>query len=269
MDIPVRAGRDFTAQDGPDAPLVGIINESMVRQYFPNENPIGARIRWARNEGEPQWIEIVGVAGDVKHFGLNEAEEPAIYTPYAQSLQPWKRWMYLVIRSDVEPSTLTNLVKNQIWTVDNQIPVTKVQTMTEVMAASVTGQRFNMLLLGIFACVALALAAVGIYGVISYSVTQRTHEIGVRMALGAQTSDVLKLILGQGLLLAVVGVGIGVAGAFVLTRLMSSLLFGVSATDPATFAVVALMLMCVALLACYIPARRAMKVDPMVALRYE
>ena len=269
MSIPLRAGRDFTAQDGADAPLVGIINESMVRQYFQNENPIGARIRWARQEGEPQWMTIIGVAGDVKHFGLNEPEAPAVYTPYAQSQQPWKRWMYLVVRSDADPSTLVNLVKNQIWTVDNQIPVTRVQTMREIMAASVAGQRFNMLLLGIFASVALALAGVGIYGVISYSVTQRTHEIGIRMALGAQTRDVLKLILGQGLLLAAIGVVIGVAGAFALTRVMSSLLFGVSATDPATFTVVALLLIAVALLASYIPARRAMKVDPMVALRYE
>ena len=269
MNIPLRAGRDFTPQDGADAPLVGIINESMVRRYFANENPIGARMRWARAEGEPQWIEIIGVAGDIKHFGLNEPEEPAVYTPYAQSQQPWKRWMYLVVRSDADPATLINLIKTQVWTVDNQIPVTRVQTMTEVMAASIAGQRFNMLLLGIFAGVALLLAAVGIYGVISYSVTQRTHEIGIRMALGAQAGDVLKMILGQGLLLASIGVVIGVVGAFALTRLMSSLLFGVTATDPMTFTIVSLLLIAVALAACYIPARRAMRVDPMVALRYE
>jgi putative ABC transport system permease protein len=161
------------------------------------------------------------------------------------------------------------MVKDKIWSVDNQIPVTRVQTMTEARAASVAGQRFNMLLLGIFASVALILAAVGIYGVISYSVTQRTHEIGIRMALGAQTKDVLKLILGRGLLLALAGVAIGIAGAFALTRVMASLLFNVSATDPVTFAVVALLLVLVALLASYIPARRAMRVDPMVALRYE
>jgi putative ABC transport system permease protein len=269
MNIPLRMGRDFTVQDAEDAPLVGIVNESMVRQYFPQGDAIGARIRWARQEGEPQWITIIGVAGDIKHFGLNEPEEPAVYTPYAQSIHPWKRWMYLVVRSNADPAMLTNLVKSQIWTVDNQIPVTRVQTMTEVMSASVASQRFNMLLLGIFAGVALLLAAVGIYGVISYSVTQRTHEIGVRMALGAQASDVLKLIVGQGLLLALIGVAIGIAGAIALTRLMSSLLFGVSATDPWTFAVVALLLTCVALIASYIPARRAMKVDPMIALRYE
>jgi putative ABC transport system permease protein len=148
MGIPLRTGRDFTTQDREDAPLVGVVNESMARQYFQNENPLGARIRWARGEGEPQWITIIGVAGDVKHFGLNEREEPAVYTPYAQSIHPWKRWMYLVVRSDQEPSALANMVKDKIWTIDNQIPVTRVRTMTEVMAASVAGQRFNMLLLG-------------------------------------------------------------------------------------------------------------------------
>jgi putative ABC transport system permease protein len=269
MGIPLVQGRDFTAQDREDAPLVGVINSSMARQYFLNENPLGARIRWARQEGEPKWITIIGVVGDVRHFGLDQPEEPAIYTPYAQSMNVWKRWMYVVVRSRVESASLASSVKNQIWAVDNQIPVTKIRTMTEVMAESVAKRRFNMLLLAVFASVALVLAAVGIYGVISYSVTHRTHEIGIRIALGAAERDVLKLILGQGLLLAVMGAGIGVAGAFALTRLMSSLLFGVSATDPATFTAVALLLIAVALVATYIPARRAMKVDPMVALRYE
>ncbi len=269
MRIPLVRGRDFTGQDRAGSPLVGIINQSMARQYFENQEPLGARIRWARQEGEPQWITIVGVVGDVRQFGFGLPEEPAVYTPYAQLTQPWKRWMSLVVRSNTDPQTLAGLVKKQIWSVDKQIPVTKLQTMKEVMAASVAGQRFNMLLLGIFAGIAVTLAGVGIYGVISYSVAQRTHEIGIRMALGARPTDVLRLVVGHGLMLACVSVAAGLAGAFALTRLMESLLFGVSATDPVVFAVIPLLLICVALLASYVPARRAMKVDPMIALRYE
>jgi putative ABC transport system permease protein len=274
MGIPLKKGRSFTAQDDEGAPLVGVVNESMVKQYFQNEDPVGARIRWARSDGEPKWITIVGVVGDIKHFGLDLPEEPAVYWPYEQSMQPWKRWMSLVVRSrDVAGESASNAlaesVKKQVWTVDPQIPVTKVRTMTEVMASSVAKQKFNMLLLGVFAAVALLLASVGIYGVINYTVTQRTHEIGIRMALGARASDVLKMILRQGLMLTLIGVAIGVAASLALTRVMASLLFGVSATDPATFAVVSLLLACVALVACYIPARRATKVDPMIALRYE
>ena len=268
MKIPLIKGRDFTKQDREDAPLVGIINEAMARQYFPDQEPIGARVRWARAEGE-HWITIVGVAGDVKHFGLDQPEEPAIYTPYAQFREPWKRWMSVVARSDGDPATIANMVKAQIWRIDSQIPVTRVHTMTEVMATSVASQRFNMLLLGLFAGVALVLASVGIYGVMAYSVTQRTHEIGVRMALGARERDVLKMIVGQGLRLILIGVAVGVTGAFAMTRLMSSLLFGVSAIDAPTFLAVSALLTMVALAACHIPARRAMKVDPMIALRYE
>jgi putative ABC transport system permease protein len=207
--------------------------------------------------------------GDVKHFGLDTPEEPALYTPYAQSGAPWKRWQILVARTPGEPSAFADAVKKQIWQIDSQLPVTKLQTMPEVMALSVAEWRFNMLLLGLFAAVALMLAGVGIYGVISYSVTQRTHEIGVRMALGAQARDVLRLIVGQGLKLAALGVVLGTAGAFGLTRLMATLLFGVRPTDPLTFGLIALLLLGVALLASYLPARRALKLDPMIALRYE
>ncbi|HEX8144508.1 MAG TPA: ABC transporter permease [Pyrinomonadaceae bacterium] len=269
MGIPLINGRDLTKEDREGTPLVGVVNEAMARQYFPGGNPIGARIRWARADGEPKWITIVGVAGDVKHFGLNLPEQPAIYTPYAQLLQPWKRWMNVVVRSNGDPATITSMVKARIWTIDSQIPVTKVRTMTEVMATSVAAQRFTMMLLGVFAAIALALAAVGIYGLMSYSITERTHEIGIRMALGAQGRDVLRMVVGQGLKLILIGVAAGLLGAFALTRIMSSLLFGVSAVDPLTFAAVSALLTLIGLLACYIPARRATKVDPMVALRYE
>jgi putative ABC transport system permease protein len=268
MHIPLLQGRDLTAQDREGAPAVGVVNESFVRQYFPNANPIGARIRWARQD-PPQWLTIVGVVADVKQFALDQPEEPAFYYSYMQSEQPWKRWMYLVVRGQAEPATLARQVKEQVWTLDKQLPLTRVKPMTEVLATSIAAQRFNMTLMGVFAAAALLLAAIGIYGVISFAVTQRTHEIGVRVALGAQTADVLRLVMSQGLKLTLVGVALGLLGAFAATRLMASLLFGVGATDPATFAVIAALLAAVALVACYIPARRATKVDPMVALRYE
>jgi putative ABC transport system permease protein len=269
MRIPLREGRDLTPQDTAGAPLVGVVNESFARTYFAGATPVGARVRWARATGEPQWVTIVGVAGDVKHFGLDHAEEPAIYTPYAQSQQNWKRWMYLVVRGDAEPSMMTNAVKSKIWAVDSQIPVTKVLTMEEVSASSVASRRFQMTLLAAFACVALLLAAVGIYGLISYSVAQRTHEIGVRMALGAQGRNILALVVRQGLALAAVGLAAGLLGALALTRVLTGLVYGVSTTDPATYAGLSLFLLLVALAACLIPARRATKVDPLTALRYE
>ena len=268
LDIPFLKGREFTAGDRAGAPTVGVVNESFVRTYFPDEEVIGARIRWAR-QNPPNWMTIIGVVGDVRHFGLNLPEQPAFYGLYEQSDQPWKRWMYVVARSDRDPATLAGLVKSQIWKVDSQLPVTKVQMMSEVMAASVAEQRFNMLLFGLFAGVATMLAAIGVYGVMSYMVTERTHELGLRMALGASSGDILRLVLSRGALITLAGLGAGLAGAYALTRLMSSLLYGVSATDPATFAAISALLLAVALAACYVPARRATKVDPMVALRYE
>jgi len=268
MEIPLLAGRVFSHQDTADVPMVAVINQSMAREYFPNQDTIGARFRWARGN-PPKWITIVGVVGDVKHFGFERAEQPAAYTAYEQQDQPWKRWMTMVVRSNTDQSGLAARVKSQLWTVDGQIPVTRVLSMTDVMSASLSEQRFNMALLGIFAAVALTLAGVGIYGVMSYSVTQRTHEIGVRMALGADRSNVVALVLRQGLVLTVIGVAMGLAAAFGLTRVMSTLLFGVSATDPLTFALISLLLGGVALAACFVPARRATRVDPMIALRYE
>jgi putative ABC transport system permease protein len=268
MQIPLRNGRDFGPQDFEEkAPLVGIANEAMVRQYFPNEDPLGKRVRFVRNP-QIEWIAIVGVAGDVKHFGLDLPEQPGLYSPYPQA-NAWKRWTMIAVRTQSDPTGMASAIKEQIWKVDAQLPVTRVQTMDEVSAASFAARRFNMLLLTIFSVLALMLAAVGVYGVMSYAVTQRTQEIGIRMALGARMIDVMKLVMKSGLSLALMGVGLGLAGAFALTRLMISLLFAVEPTDKATFAIVTACLLVVALIACYLPARRATKVDPLVALRYE
>jgi len=269
LGIPLLRGRDLTPEDGAGKPAVGVINDSMARQYFPGQDPVGARIRWARNEGV-DWITIVGVVGNVRHFGLANAEEPAIYTPYAQSGQDWKRWSEFVVRTPgkAEPAVIAQL-KKMVWKVDPTIPVTKVRSMSEVMSVSLAEQRFNSLLLGIFAGVALLLAIVGLYGVLAFTVAQRTREIGIRMALGAQGRDVLRLVLRQGLTLALLGVAAGICAAWAGTRVLAGLLYGVAPTDPATFTAVAVVLLLVALVACLIPARRAVRVDPMVALRYE
>ena len=269
MRIPLHSGRDFAPMDREAQPLVAIVNEEMVREFFPSENPIGTRIRWARDSGPLRWMTIIGVVGDVKHSGLNQPIDPAVYTPYSQSNEEWRRWMTIAIRTTGVSSGLVGELKSQIWSVDNQIPVSDVHTMEELLSVSIAQQRFNMFLLGLFAAFALILAAVGIYGAMSYSATQRTHEIGIRTALGAQRRDVLRLVMNEGAKIALFGIIIGSAGALALTRLMASLLFEVTPTDPATFAAVAILLALVTLAACYIPARRAMRVDPMVALRYE
>jgi putative ABC transport system permease protein len=268
MQIPLRAGRDFTALDREGQPLVAIVNEELVREFFPHQNPVGARIRWA-GDGVPQWMTVIGVVGDVKHSGLNQPTDPAVYSPFAQSDERWKRFMTIAIRTRDESAGLIEEVKKQVWSLDGQIPVSDVHAMDDLIAVSLAQQRFNMLLLGLFAALALILAAVGIYGAIAYAVNQRRHEIGIRIALGARRSDVLRLVLGDGAKIALFGITFGIAGALVLTRLMASLLFEVKPTDPATFAGVAILLALVALAACCIPARRAMRVDPMVALRYE
>ena len=269
MQIPLRAGRDFTEMDREGQPLVAVVNEELVRQYFPHDNPVGARIRWARDAGPPRWMTIIGVASDVKQSGLNQPVDPAVYTPFVQSDEVWRHWMTLVIRTDNSSSGLIEQVKAQVWRVDRQIPVSDVQTMEQRMAVSLAQQRFNMLLLGAFAALALILAGVGIYGVMGYTASQRTHEIGIRMALGGQRRDVLRMIVAEGAKLTFAGILIGIVGALALTRVMAGLLFEVKPGDPAIFAVVAILLALVALAACYIPARRATKVDPMVALRYE
>ena len=268
MQIPLRQGRDFGPPDFDErAPLVGIANDALVHQYFPNEDPLGKRVRWARDP-QIRWITIVGVVGDVKHFGLDLPEEPALYSPYTQ-INPWKRWMSFAARTQGDAASTAQALKQQIWKVDSQLPVTRVETMSEVAASSFAARRFNMSLLSVFAGLALVLAAIGIYGVMSNAVTQRTQEIGIRLALGARAIDVLKLIIRDGLALVIIGVLLGLGGAFALTRLMTTLLFGVTPTDGLTIGAVSGVLIAVALLACFIPARRATKVDPLVALRYE
>jgi putative ABC transport system permease protein len=212
---------------------------------------------------------VIGVMADVKHSGLNQPTDPAVYTPFSQNDERWRRFMTLAIRArDASPGLVAE-VKKQIWSLDAQIPVDDVRPMDELIAVSVAQQRFNMLLLGLFAALALILAAVGIYGAMAYAANQRTHEIGIRTALGAQRRDVLRLVMRDGAKIALFGIASGIAGALALTRLMASLLFEVKPTDPATFAGVAILLAFVVLAACYLPARRAMRVDPMVALRYE
>jgi putative ABC transport system permease protein len=264
MGIPLVKGRYFTEQDNKSGRRVAIINEALARRYFPNEDPIGKRLEITN--GPPAQREIVGVVGDVKQSGLDKDVTAQIYEPYLQ--QPYST-MSLVVRGSGSPASLTGAVRSQVQVVDRDQPISNIKTMEQLVADSVAQPRLSMFLLGIFAAVALLLSAVGIYGVMSYSVFQRTHEIGIRMALGAQARDVLRMIVGQGMSLALIGVGLGLTAAFVLMRIMSSLLYQVSATDPSTFVAISFLLTGVAFLACYIPARRATRVDPMIALRNE
>ncbi len=269
MQIRLLSGRNLSPRDREGSPLVAIGNEALARADFPNRSPLGGRFRWAREDGPPKWITIVGIAADVRHFGLEQPDQPAVYTPYAQSFQPWKRWMSLVVRTPGSLGTVLPLIKGQVWKVDSQVPLTRVHTMEEVMASSMAQRRFTLLLLGIFAGVAVMLAGVGVYGVISYTVNQRRNEIGIRIALGAGRKDVLRLVLLQGAALTGVGLALGLAASLGLTRLMRSMLFSVSPEDPVTFGAVAFIMACVAVGASLIPALRACGVDPVTALRYE
>ena len=269
MQIGLRAGRDFSAMDREAQPRVAIVNETFVRQLLPGQNPIGTRIDWARSNEPHEWMTIVGVAGDVKHSGLNQPVDPAVYAPFSQNDEAWRRFMTLAIRTRVPQASVVEEVKKQVWSLDSQIPISSIQSMDDLLAVSVAQERFNMLLLGSFAALAVALAGVGIYGMVAYRVNQRTREIGVYMALGAQHRDVLRFVMKDGVKLGLLGIVVGLAGAIALTRVMVSVLFEVKPADPATLIGVALLLAAIAMLACYIPARRALSIDPMTALRRE
>jgi predicted permease len=265
MGIELIKGRLFTAEDTRDSQRVIVIDEALARQYFSNEDPIGKRLK--QGPTSPS-LEIVGIVRHVEPYSL-DGQPSGVAQFYTNFNQNSVRRINLLTRTEVEPLSLASAVRGQIAVLNKDQAVFNVRTMEQILAQSVAARRFSMLLLTIFAVVALALASLGIYGLMSYAVAQRTREIGVRMALGAQSGDVLKLVVGQGMMLALTGVALGLVAAVALTRTIKNLLFGVSATDPATFAAIALLLIAVALLACYVPARRATKVDPLVALRCE
>jgi len=266
LSIPLLRGRNFTDADTDTAPQVALINATMARRFWPNEDATGKRFHWGHPGSKEPWIEIIGVVGDTKLYGLANPSRLELYMPLQQSRSSD---MFLVLRSAIDPASLTPAVRDAVASIDKDQPVFSVNTMKQLVDASVATRHITLVLLGLFSGLALLLAAIGIYGVISYSVQQRTHEIGIRMALGAQRRDVLRLVVGQGVRLAALGMAIGIAAAFGLTRLMASLLFGVGAYDPVAFVTAAIILLLVAIAACYIPARRAIAVDPMVALRYE
>jgi putative ABC transport system permease protein len=265
MQIPLKRGRLFSNDEATQPRSVVVVNEALVRRYFPNEDPLGKRIKIFMKE-ENTFSEIIGVVADSKHKSLEGVVEPMSYWPHPELAYPF---MTLVIRSSGDAAQLGNAARGVIQSLDKDQPVSDVRTMASLLDKSIARASFSTMLLTVFAAVALVLAAVGIYGVISYGVSQRGHEIGVRMALGAQTADVLKLILRYGMTLVVIGLVIGLVAAFALTRVMATLLFGVTPTDVLTFASVSALLLVVALLACYIPARRATKVNPLTSLRYE
>ena len=265
MRIPLLRGRLFSERDSPSDPNVAIISETLARRYFPNQDPIGRQMRFGFPPDGNVPREIVGVVGDVRDVALSQKPGPMMYVPFAQAP------LYggeVVVRSSLPVSSVAAAIRQAVHSIDRDLPVTDVEPVPEAIGQSISRERFRTVLLGSFSAIALVLAAIGIFGVISFSAAQRTHEIGIRTALGAQRRDVLRLILGQGAKLALLGLGIGVVLAILLTRLIASMLYGVSATDPLTFGAVAIILLGVAMIACYIPARRAMRVDPMVTLRH-
>jgi predicted permease len=266
MEIPLRSGRFFNEQDNPTSPKVVIVDEYMARQLWPDQNPIGQRIHYGGVSDNEPWETVVGVVGRVKQYTLDADSRIALYRPQTQ--YPTGT-MNVVLRTGADPAALTSAVKQTIRALDSDLPLYNVRTMEQRMEESLARRRFAMLLLALFACVALALATIGTYGVMAYLVNQGTREIGIRMALGATQMGIVRLVVWKGMALALSGVAVGLAGAFALSRLMRSLLFGVSPADPLTFVAISLLLALVTLLASYVQAHRAAHIDPIVSLRYE
>jgi putative ABC transport system permease protein len=254
---------------------VVIINEKLAKAFWPKGDAVGKRLTLDDPRKNPVWLTIVGVARNVTQWSWAAEPDYEVYLAFLQNkillenMHPWSSYMSLVVRTSADPAGMTKAVQKAVWSIDKNLPLSRVQTYDQIIAGSVWQQRFNLLLVGLFAMLALVLSAVGIYGVMAYSVTERTHEIGIRMALGAKQGDVLGLVIREGMALAAIGAAVGLAGAFAITRLLSGLLYQVKATDPAIFAGVPVVFAAVAFLASYLPARRATRVDPMIALRWE
>jgi putative ABC transport system permease protein len=268
MGIPLQRGRYFEAHDSPESTPVVLINRRMAEQYWPGEDAIGKRVKVGPADSPNAWLTVVGIVGNVRQTGLYE-QKLEFYVPYMQERRSFMAPRDLVVRTKADPAVIAAAVRKAVWAVDKDQPVSNVRTMNQVFAAAISQERFQALMLGLFAALALVLACVGLYGVISYSVVQRTHEIGVRMALGAQPVDVLRLVIRQGMLLTFAGLIVGIVAGTFVTRVLTDMLFGVTPRDPLTFVGVPVLLLVVAFLACYVPARRATRIDPLIALRYE
>jgi putative ABC transport system permease protein len=266
LRIPLRRGRELGEGDTADSPPVLVVNESMARRCWPGEDPLGRRVRWMGGP-DPRWLTVVGVVADVRSEGLHASEGLVAYAPYTQRRFPWLRWTSFAVRTDGDPLALAGAVRAALARLDPEQPVYEVASLEEVVSRSLAERRFHALTLQAFAALGLALAALGVYGVVAYDVRERTAEIGLRMALGAQKGDVLRLVLRQGLLLALAGVALGTAGAVAAARALAPMLFEVTATDPLTYAGMAGVLVASALVACAVPAARAARLDPLQALR--
>jgi len=266
LHIPLRDGRTLSDVDGPEAPRVAVISESLGRRYWPAESAIGKQIKLGRDDAATSWMTVVGIVGDIKYDWSDRGPQPTIYSSYHQDPRPYT---YLSIRASGDPTAIIAVVRSQIAAVDSEQPVFNVKTLERVISESVVGLSYVAVMMTVLGLIALVLASVGVYGVMAYSVTERTHEIGIRMTLGAGKSEVLRLVMVKGLVLTGAGLVIGMAMSVGLAQLLANLIFGVSATDLSIFGGVAIALATASLLACYIPARRASRVDPMIALRYE